>query len=245
MSRDKILNTKTSNSTASRLKNIMLRYHDHRLQPALPLGSDALSKLTNWQSSRLIQSHYDLYSSPDYQQGLKFLFTDLYSDEDFSHRDRDLERIFPKMVKLLPKGVLETVTLLIELNFLTQRLDQQLAHTLFNILQLEDINEHSYCLAYRHCNNFEQRLYQIQLTSELGNKLDKYARSSMINFTLKISETPAEMAGLSALHNFLMTGFSAFHSMRAVKPMMQTLTERETKVLQQIYDEHPQPFSFS
>jgi len=205
---------------------------------------EPLSKLALWQSARLKHTHQDLYASANYQKGLEFLFTDLYSAEDFSHRDRDLERIFPKMVKLLPNAVLETVTLLVELNLLTQTLDQNLANALFNVLKLEEIDELGYCEAYRHCDNLSQRAYQIELTSELGNKLDKYARSSMINFSLKITETPAEMAGLSALHNFLMKGFSAFHSMKAVKPLMATLTERESAILKQIYAGHPAPFKF-
>lgn len=223
----------------------MLKYHDFQLLAKPPNIDHHLAKLAHWQSERLKFSHRDFYQSPGYQDGLSFLFTDLYSTEDFSDRDRDLERIFPKMIKLLPKNIIETVSLLVELNLLTQQLDQKLAEIIFVQHENSDLNEQVYCEAYRTCNNHGERLYQIQLTSQLGQKLDKYARSSIILFTLRMTEGAAEMAGLKALHQFLITGFEAFHSMTDVPKLMGTLSERETRFLDQIYQGNKQPFNFS
>jgi len=242
MSRDKIQNTKTSNQTAVKLKKVMLAYHDFQIEKQNHISAKELIQLTLWQSERLKRTHHDLYHAPNYTQGLAFLFDELYSAQDFSDRDRDLERIFPKMIKLLPKTVIGTVSLLVELNLLTQKLDHELAHTIFYKLNYADINEQRYCEAYRLCNNQVQRQYQIKLTSELGEKMDKYARSSLINFSLKITETPAEMAGLSILHAFIMRGFSAFHSMRDVQVLMETLTQRESVVLDNIFTGQERPF---
>ena len=131
MYRERILSTKTKHPAAIRLKDAMLEYNDFQSTNQTKNLSLELAKLAQWQSERLKHSHRDLYYSPRYQDGLSFLFTELYSDTDFSERDRDLERIFPKMVKLLPNSVLETVSLLVELNMLTQMLDQELATKLF------------------------------------------------------------------------------------------------------------------
>lgn len=244
MTRERLLHTKTSAPAAQRLKEAMIKYHDFQCQPRPKNLETHLAKLAHWQSERLKHSHQDLYQSPKYQQGLAFLFTDLYSSEDFSDRDRNLERIFPKMVKLLPKSVLNTVSLLVELNLLTQQLDHALAETIFIRLGHQQLDEGKYCQAYRLCNNHGERLYQIQLTAELGKKLDKYARSSIILFSLKMSEGAAEMAGLSALHQFLMSGFQAFHSMQNIDKLMVTLTERETDYLDRIYQGQNKPFNF-
>jgi len=242
MSRDKILNTKTSNHTALKLKNVMLAYHDFQIEKQHFVTPEELTQLTLWQSERLKRTHHDLYHTSNYKQGLTFLFDELYSAQDFSSRDRDLERIFPKMIKLLPKTVISTVSLLVELNLLTQKLDHELARAIFHTLDYADINEQNYCEAYQYCNNQDQRQYQIKLTSELGVKMDKYARSSLINFSLKITETPAEMAGLSKLHAFIMRGFSAFHTMKDVQTLMETLTQRESVVLDQIFTGQERPF---
>jgi hypothetical protein len=242
MSRDKIQNTKTSNHTALKLKNVMLSYHDFQIENHDSITSKELTQLTFWQSERLKRTHHDIYYAKNYTQGLSFLFDELYCAQDFSGRDRDLERIFPKIIKLLPKTIIETVSLLVELNLLTQKLDHKLAHVIFNILNYTDINEQNYCEAYRYCKNQEQRKYQIKLTSELGAKMDKYARSSLINFSLKITETPAEMAGLNELHAFIMRGFAAFHSMKGIQTLMNTLTQRESVVLDNIFTGQERPF---
>jgi len=242
MSRDKIQNTKTSNKAALALKAVMLAYHDFQVEKQRYHVSQELILLTHWQSERLKHTHQDLYCAPNYTQGLQFLFDELYSAKDFTGRDRDLERVFPKIVKLLPKTIIDTVRLLVELNLLTQTLDHELAKTLFHELKYTSINEDNYCEAYRCCNNQAQRTHQIRLTSELGEKLDKYARSSFINFSLKITETPAEMAGLSELHAFIMRGFDSFHSMKDVKGLMNTLTQRESQVLDNIFTGHERPF---
>lgn len=244
MTREKIIGTKTSNPSAVKLKAAMLEYHDFQNKLPHPRIEIHLNKLSEWQSKRLKHSHEDLYSSKNYHEGLNFLFTDLYSAEDFSQRDKDLERIFPKMVKYLPKSVLETVCLLVELNLLTQMLDQKLAHNLFEVLEHSQINEENYCEAYRNCNNQSERAKQIALISDLGSKLDKYARSSLISFTLRITEGPADMAGLKDLHQFLNKGFSAFHHMKAVKQLMGTITERETTSLNNIFAGQAKPFEF-
>jgi hypothetical protein len=244
MSRDKLINTNASSPAARRLKEAMLKYHDFQKQEKPANIELHLAKLAHWQSERLKSSHQDYYQSENYQDGLSFLFTDLYSTEDFSDRDRDLERIFPKMIKLLPKKILETVSLLVELNLLTQELDQHLTEWIFIKHGNSELNEKTYCEAYRACNNHGERLYQIQLTSELGKKLDKYARSSVILFTLRMTEGAAEMAGLQALHQFLMNGFEAFHSMKDVSKLMETLSKRETDYLDKIYQGSSRPFNF-
>lgn len=245
MYRERIQNTKTKHPAAMRLKNAMLEYHDFQLSKKTNNLQNELAQLAKWQSERLKHSHSDVYHSPIYHKGLEFLFTELYSDNDFSDRDRDLERIFPKLIKLLPNSVVETVSLLVELNMLTQMLDQELATALFNELSYQTINEHNYCEAYKLCNNEQKRCHQIKLTKELGQKLDKYARSQVILLSLKLSKNAAENAGLGALHSFLRTGFKAFHSMRNIDMLMNKIAERELRFLQEIMHGNQHPFNFN
>ena len=245
MYRERILSTKTKHPSAIRLKDAMLEYHDFQLNHQNHHLHTELAKLAQWQSERLKHSHSELYASPNYQQGLAFLFTELYSDTDFTERDRDLERIFPKMVKLLPSSVIETVSLLVELNMLTQMLDFELAQKLFIDLAHSTINEKNYCDAYRLCNNHQQRAYQIQLTESLGKKLDKYARSQVIMFSLKLSKNAAKSAGLGALHDFLSSGFTAFHSMQNIDELMHKIASKETQYLNEIIAGNSHPFAFN
>ena len=78
-------------------------------------------QVAQWQSERLKGTHADLYSQARYHAGLDFLLQDLYSPGDFYQRDDDIDRIFPKLIKLMPDSILDLVSSLVELDHLTQK----------------------------------------------------------------------------------------------------------------------------
>jgi hypothetical protein len=244
MYRQRLEQTRAKSKEASALKALMLAYHDHQTQQVPPETQALIAQLTDWQSARLTTSHQDLYQQPEYRSGIDFLLTELYSAKDFSARDRDLERVFPKLVKLLPNKIIQTVAHLVELNLLTQQLDRELAHYHFITLNYDRIDEASYCEAFRRCGNMEGRTRQLELVSEAGKMLSKHSKNSMIRFSLNITEGPAEMAGLEALHSFILRGFGAFNSMQNVDTLMQTLIHRESQILSQIHEGNRTPFQY-
>ncbi len=242
MSKEKLLNTKVKTDNAERLRQLLLDYHNFRYHEDLSLEAP-MAALSKWQAERLKVTHQDLYQAPRYHEGLEFLLKDLYAPKEFTRRDDDLERVFPVAVKLLPDNLLYTVSLLVELNLLTQQLDKSLADILFNQLKVSEISEASYCEAYRLCDNKAQRLHQTQLIANIGNDLDVYVKSRLVRFTLKITRSPAEMAGLGNLHNFLRRGFSAFQQMDGVDELLATIIRRESTILEAIYNNADAPLS--
>lgn len=244
MSKEKLLNTKVRSDNAERLRQLLLDYHNFRYRDDTSLEAE-MATLSHWQAERLKITHQDLYQNPRYHEGLEFLLKDLYAPKEFTRRDDDLERIFPVAVKLLPDNLLYTVGLLVELNLLTQQLDQQLADVLFNQLNVSEITEESYCEAYRLCNNKKRRVHQTQLIANIGNDLDVYVRSRLVRLTLKMTRSPAEMAGLENLHSFLRRGFSAFHQMGGVDELLELIISRESAILDAIYDNKPSPLNLT
>ncbi|UZE96770.1 FFLEELY motif protein [Alkalimarinus alittae] len=242
MSKEKLIHTKVKSDNAERLRQLLLDYHNFRYRDDLSLDP-YMAKLSQWQADRLKVTHQDLYQAPRYHEGLTFLLKDLYAPKEFTQRDDDLERIFPVAVKLLPDNLIYTIGLLVELNLLTQQLDMALADVLFNQLKVSDISEASYCEAYRLCNNKSQRLHQTQLIANIGNDLDVYVRSRLVRFTLKMTRSPAEMAGLGNLHSFLRRGFSAFQEMNGVDELLTVIISRESAILESIYNNENTPFS--
>lgn len=242
MSREKLLNTKVKTDNAERLKQLLLDYHNFRYREDLSLEV-AMAELSKWQTERLKVTHQDLYQAPRYHEGLEFLLKDLYAPKEFTQRDDDLERIFPVAVKLLPDNLLYTISLLVELNLLTQQLDKSLADVLFNQLKVSKISEASYCEAYRLCDNKSLRLHQTQLIANIGNDLDVYVRSRLVRFTLKVTRSPAEVAGLGNLHSFLRRGFSAFQEMNGVDELLAIIIRRESAILEAIYNNDDAPMS--
>lgn len=241
MYRDRLSQAQIKSDDARRLQLALLHYHDfrkhHRSAPA-----QALQGLAAWQSARLLQTHNDLYQLPGYRDGITFLFNELYSAQNFDQRDNDLERIFPKLLKLMPNKVLGTVAAIVELNLCTQELDIVITEQLLAQGHIDTLNEEYYAEAYRRCDNKAQRLKQLELVAEVGDKLNRYARSRSIMLALKASRRPAELAGLAALHGFIHRGFTAFHSMQDIPHLMQTIVHRERAILAQIFAGDSAPF---
>lgn len=242
MSKEKLLNTKVKTNNAERLKQLLLDYHNFRYREDLSLEAP-MAELSKWQTERLKVTHQDLYQAPRYHEGLEFLLKDLYAPKEFTQRDDDLERIFPVAVKLLPDNLLYTISLLVELNLLTQQLDKSLADVLFNQLKVKEISAASYCEAYRLCNNKAQRQHQTQLIANIGNDLDVYVQSRLVRFTLKATRSAAEIAGLGNLHSFLRRGFSAFQEMNGVDELLAIIIKRESAILEAIYNNEDAPLS--
>ncbi|WP_020410708.1 FFLEELY motif protein [Hahella ganghwensis] len=244
MSKEKLLSVQPKTPHIRRLQQLLLEYHEYRQQrDHHPLG-DFIDYLGDWQVTRLKRTHHDLYTTPQYHDALEFLLKDLYSPKEFARRDADLERIFPVMVKLVPDQALGTVANLIELNLLTQKLDEHMAVVLTEELKVEEITEESYAEAFRRCQNLAAREHQIHLIRSSGEALEKYVRSRFLNFSLAVTQGPAEMAGLGQLHQFLNRGLKAFKSIGGVKQLLTTIISRENEILQRIYTGYEEPFVF-
>ncbi|MEE4299395.1 MAG: hypothetical protein V2J24_08135 [Pseudomonadales bacterium] len=199
--------------------------------------------LQAWQCERLLDTHDDLARHPRYGPGVDFFVQDLYAPKDFSDRDSDIERAVPAMVRLLPEGVLHTAADGAGLYVLSRELDHAMTNALFDEIGVEEIDADAYAEAYRICDDHARRVEQIELVAALAARLDRFVRSRFIYATLKMTRTPARLAGLGELQDFLERGFSAFHHMQGSADFAQTIVERERLILDRIFDRHPEPFS--
>lgn len=229
--RHKLTGTRTRGAAAGQLKDLLIAYHDFRV--TCEQQHDPLEEaLRRWQTARLKATHADLYRTHRYHNGLDFLLQDLYAPQQFTRRDDDIERIFPMMVKLLPETVLQLVARLVELNLLTQRLDQTLASHLRAMNHVGPITPAAYAQAFQASNDSINRRHQLQLIADVGDDLDRYVRSKTLALLLRMTRGAAEMAGLGDLHNFLRRGFDAFLEMEGVTELLDTVVRRETLILE-------------
>src|SRR5690349_6326141 len=89
-----------------------------------------LAELKEWQSERLKGTYADVALQPRYRAATSFFLEDLYGPKDFSGRDQAMLRIVPVMTRILPATALETASLAIELEALSEDLDQRTAAAL-------------------------------------------------------------------------------------------------------------------
>ncbi|MCA9930695.1 MAG: hypothetical protein KC419_19555 [Anaerolineales bacterium] len=210
------------------------------MQRRLPL---ALATLRTWQSERLAVTHQDLLRHKQFGPACRFFLTDVYAPQDFSERDEDILHVYQAMKRIMPAPIMRTLNLVIALNELTNQLDNQLVQVMVDDLQLTDaITSEMYAEAYRICDNYADRVRQINLIVDVGGSVNKLVRLPFVGLTLRLAHTPAHLSGWAELQNFLERGFEAFKHMKNADPFLETISQREKKILDQIYAGDAEPF---
>jgi hypothetical protein len=202
--------------------------------------NQALANIKAWQSERLAATYADLRGSARYANATQFFLKDLYGDRDHSQRDKDLLRVFPTMVKVLPEQGVMTAARAIEVDLLSETLDRRLAASHGD----RPVSETSYCEAYRAAGTQAERERQIELILDVGERLDALVNKAWLYATLKLMRAPAKAAGLGELQSFLERGADAFKSMNGATVFLQTIATRERKIAQAIFSSSPRPLQF-
>ena len=231
-------------STDSEAMAAAMRRHLERLKAlrgksATPAALERVAAVKRWQTARLMRSYTDLSANPRYRAATAFFVEDLYGPKDFSARDAALLKIVPVMARVLPAKAVESAALSVEVEALSEDLDHRLAAA----LPTDAVDEASYAAAYRSSATPAERARQIELIVEVGKRLDALVHWPFVNRTLKLMRTPARLAGLSDLQDFLERGFSAFASMNGADEFLATVERRETAILNRLFSGEPQPFS--
>ena len=194
-----------------------------------------LAELKAWQSERLQATYADVAAQPRYRAATSFFLHDLYGDKDFSGRDQAMMRIVPTMTRILPASALQTASLAIELEALSEELDQRAAAA----LAPGPIDAERYGEAYRQGSTRAERERQIELIVAVGERLDALVKKPMVARTLRLMRAPAKAAGLQDLQQFLERGFEAFREMHGADDFLALVRSRETEILSRLFSGRP------
>jgi hypothetical protein len=197
--------------------------------------------LKAWQSARLKITYADLAAIPTYAPATAFFLTDLYGTHDLTDRDASLDRIVPTMVKILPGMALGTIAKAIEMDALTEELDQMMA-TAWRDVNAPALDDAAYGVLYRSVGCRPMRARQVALVREVGSSLNMLIKVPAISATLTAMKIPAQLAGVGPLHGFLERGFKAFKTMGDATDFIATVERRETHISDQLYANAPNPF---
>lgn len=193
-----------------------------------------VAEVKRWQSGRLAATHADLLAEPRHRAAARFFLEDLYGVKDFSRRDAELERVLPVLVRLLPGSALATLADAVELDALSEDLDVELARALGEA-GVRAIDEPTYALAYRASAPRAQRERQLDLVLEIGRSLDRLVRVPLLSRLLGAMATPARLAGVPSMHDFLVRGFAAFREIGGASEFLGRIDARERAILQRIH----------
>lgn len=244
MYRYRLSQTQPRTANGRRLQNLMLAYHDFRYEHHNHGLPDEVKALGAWQAERLRRTHRDLYESPGHGRALDFLLDDLYAPWQFTRRDDDVDRIFPHLTRWSPDSALFTLSQLVELNLLSQKFDLAMAQWLVANLNLDAagiraLDREDYARAYRGCGHEQQRRRQIELVAAVGRDLEQYVENRSLRMALKMMHRPARMAGLGELYQCIHEGVHRFRAIDGVEAILDRVTERETRIMEQILAGEP------
>ena len=222
-----------------------LRKHDklnHRRVGSGDLPPE-MALLRAWQAQRLARTYADFLAADRYALACRFFLDDIYAPRDFSQRNTDIVRIHDFMMRFIPPQALKTLTLSIELNNFTEALDDKLLHVLLEEVGMTDsLSQEQYAEAYRLCDNYDDRVKQIDMIIAIGRDLERLVRHRMIGWTLRVARGPAYRAGWNELQDFLEHGYAAFRHMGKADKFLNAVHDRELQILDNIYRDKPHPF---
>lgn len=203
-----------------------------RARRAADPGLDArVQAVKTWQQRRFAHTYADLLATPRYEAATRFFLHELYGPDDYRQRDAQFARVIPTLTRLFPEEVVDTVARLARLHALSERLDTRMAEHLMS----PDVTAQEYAIAWRACGDPAARQKQIELTMAVGQSLDKLTRKPLLRQSLRLMRGPAQMAGLSALQNFLETGFDTFRAMRGAGEFLSTVRQREDTLARALF----------
>lgn len=195
-----------------------------------------IAYLGAWQSLRLSRTHADMLHDPEFREACLFFLTDIYAPRDFTQRDYDGTRIYNFMRRFLPETALYPLYAALQLDKMTQRLDQLLAQAMQEHLGVIDhFSMAQYDQAYRLCNNYDERVRQIDLIVDVGRRLEQVRRVPFIAPTLRLAREPAHRLGWVEMQDFLERGYAAWKSLRRPEVFLRTIEQREKAILNRIY----------
>ena len=188
----------------------------------------------HWQAQRLAATHYDLLHEPRFRDAARFFLDDLYGAKDFSQRDAELARVIPKLARTLPDSALATLADAVELDAMSERLDESVALRLRKA-DAQQITEWGYAQGYRAVAARAEREHQLDLVVTIGRSLDRLVRHPLIGALLAAMGGPARLAGLGAMHEFLLSGFRAFKGIGGASEFLARIDERERVIVDRLY----------
>lgn len=188
-----------------------------------------------YQHARFAHTYRDILAQPRYTRAARFFLDDLYGPRDFTERDAQFARVVPALVRLFPHEIVLTVRQLGELHALSEEMDTLVAAA----LGAETVDAAAYVRGWQAVGRPESRERQIQLMLEVGHALDRLTRNPLLRHSLRLMRVPARAAGLSALQDFLETGFDTFREMRGAAGFLATIAQRERELAALLFSVDP------
>ncbi len=186
-----------------------------------------LKTLQAFQAQRIRATYADFSVQPQYTKLVAFFFEEIYGPQDFGVRNEGIKVLHQRLSGLLKGEIIESMGKVVELNDLTEKLDNLMVDKMIEQGISADLDERNYGTIYKSCHNYDQRVYQINLMLEATKHIYAVSRMWMIGLTLKAVNTAAHLAGYGKIVDFLSRGYKAFRNVKNIEHFLQAVETRE------------------
>lgn len=220
---------------ASRIRTHLTQVAELRMNAMSDGVHTAVRLVKQLQAKRFRGTYADLIRKPHTRPALRFFLEELYGEHDFTTRDAQFSRIAGAIERLFPISAGELAVDLAETHSLTESLDHEMGK---QWLTLEEIQPESlrYILAWRKTGRRQDRLRQVEVARNIGEKLRILTRRPSLRLTLRMMRNPARAAGLDSLQKTLETGFDAFAAVSEANMLLSTINDAESRWINLLFD---------
>ena len=228
----------SATQAAERIRTHLARVVRLREQADAAGLAQAVQAVKRLQAQRFRTTYTDFLADPRYAPATRFFLDELYGEHDFRERDQQFGRIAGALERLFPDAVALLAVDLAETHALTETLDQQLAtHWLAQAPDCPAALRYTHC--WRLTGEHEARERQLQVVLHMGTELQRLTRQTRLRLALKMMRRPAQVAGLTALQQFLERGFDAFATLGDASHFLATIEQRERHWLNTLFGTDP------
>lgn len=198
--------------------------------PTLEAGPDPLHlkrTLQEFQSDRFNRTYADLKKDPEYADIGSFFFDRLYGPADFSFRNVSIKKLHRILDGKVYGGMVTAVSLVIELHDLSDRLDDRMVDRMIVDGQGPNLTMNRYKNIYRSLDNYDQRIYQIELSCRATQHFHRLSHKWIVGLSLKTARATAGLLGIGQIMDFVYEGYNAFRKIKDIDFFVEAIDRRE------------------
>ena len=178
----------------------------------------------------------DFMNNLNAKGAINFFLEEIYGTKDLSKRDEEVERFINTMEKLISGDTLEVILNAVNLNLITEKLDNDMALRL-----RENFSKEDYQKAYLETSK-SLREEQVQIIEQLGSSLSSLVKIPFLGMLMKTMTIPAKAQNVYNLHLFLQKGLEVFKSTKNAKNIISTVANREREYINSMYSKNQNSF---
>ena len=196
---------------------------------------EMLRAVERFQVGRMRTTHAALFLSPRYRPLCEFLLVDLYGHHEFRTRAGTFYALGHVLRPILGRALYEGCLRLIELQALSERLDDHLVRELMARGATPSFTEEEFEVAYRRCDDYAERRRQIDLSTVCTKFVHALALRPAATRLLAIARRVHGLHRLDTLLAMLERGHRAFSGAGEIGPFIEDMRSGEAAYLDGIY----------